>query len=302
MNIEQLQYIIEVAKTNSMSLAAQNLFVSRPAISQAINSLEEELQVKIFERTRTGVFPTKEGTKIIERAQDVIMKIHLLKEEANILAFNKKRELKLAICPSLFSITSELLLRYKQVHPDINIEITERGSWAVIKEVKEKNVDMGFTAAANTTIKNHEGELDFDILADGNMCVAVEKTSPLAEKMFVTPKDLKDQSIVIYQSDSLKSLFDDLKKKYGSINILFISNNMELIKKAVGKGVAITIFPDLSLKSDPLVLSGEILLIPLIEQRLENLFYVSTWSKNKHLPTEAKHFLQFFKTNFRSNK
>ncbi|WP_077211730.1 LysR family transcriptional regulator [Bacillus dakarensis] len=299
MNIEQLHYIIEVAKTNSMSLAAQNLFVSRPAISQAINSLEEELQIKIFDRTRTGVFLTKEGTRIVERAQDVILKIQLLKEEASIQALNKRKELKLAICPSLFSITSELLLRYKQVHPDINIEITERGSWAVVKEVKEKNVDMGFTAIADTTMKNNEDELDFDILADGNMCVAVQQNSTLAGKKFVTPIDLKNQSIVIYQSDSLKSLFDDLKKKYGSINILFISNNMELIKKAVGKGVAITIFPDLSLKSDPLVLSGEILLIPLVEQRLENLFYTSAWSKNKHLPAEAKHFLQFFKTNFK---
>lgn len=296
-NIEQLKYIVEVSRTQSMSVASRNLYVSRPAISQAITNLEEELQIDLFKRSRSGVIPTKEGKNIIEKAKDIVMKLQSLEEEARILASIKKTELRLVACPSLFSLTSQILLEYKGLFPDLNIEITEKASWDVINEVKQKNFDIGFTAIANETMKVNEGELTFDILQNGNMSVFVNKNSPLALRDSITPEYLVDQSIVLYQSDSLKSLLDDFKDKYGNMSILLVSNNMDLIKRTLVQGVAITILPNNSLKNDPLVRRGEIKVLPLVGHRLENIFYVSICSKMKKLSIEDKHFIRFFNMN-----
>lgn len=61
MNIEQLMYIVEVAKVRSLGEAAKTLNISQSALSQAITKFENELNIKIFNRTRAGTIPTKEG-------------------------------------------------------------------------------------------------------------------------------------------------------------------------------------------------------------------------------------------------
>ncbi|MEN2259463.1 LysR family transcriptional regulator [Paraclostridium benzoelyticum] len=61
MQINQLRYFIEVARTGSMNQAASNLFISQPNLSKAIVNLEEEFKIKIFDRTNRGVKLTKEG-------------------------------------------------------------------------------------------------------------------------------------------------------------------------------------------------------------------------------------------------
>ncbi|PEJ57624.1 MULTISPECIES: LysR family transcriptional regulator [unclassified Bacillus (in: firmicutes)] len=83
MNIEKLQYFVEVVNTGSFLFAAQNLFVSQSAISQSISSLEKDLGVKLFDRYRgQGVVPTAEGLRIIPLARELLIKCQELEELA----------------------------------------------------------------------------------------------------------------------------------------------------------------------------------------------------------------------------
>ena len=62
MRIEQLIYLIEISKCGSISSAAEQLHISQPGISQAINSLEEEMDTKLFHRSKKiGTQPTEDG-------------------------------------------------------------------------------------------------------------------------------------------------------------------------------------------------------------------------------------------------
>ncbi|MFJ8527537.1 LysR family transcriptional regulator [Bacillus sp. NPDC094106] len=72
MNLEQMEYIKEISRTQSISLAAKNLHVSQAAVSQSISLLERELGVKLFIRSRLGTTPTKEGKNIIRKALEII--------------------------------------------------------------------------------------------------------------------------------------------------------------------------------------------------------------------------------------
>ena len=58
MTLQQLRYVIEVAKTGSMNVAAKQLFVSQPSLSMAIRELENDVHISIFERTTKGVVIT----------------------------------------------------------------------------------------------------------------------------------------------------------------------------------------------------------------------------------------------------
>ncbi len=80
MNIEQLEYVIEVAKQGTISKAAEKLHVSHSAISQSLSSLESELGLIIFKRSRSGTICTEEGKKVLDLAYEVYYKVQELKE------------------------------------------------------------------------------------------------------------------------------------------------------------------------------------------------------------------------------
>lgn len=81
MTFQQLQYLLEVNKTGSFTQAAANLFVTQSCISSAVASLEQELGVQIFHRSRKKLTPTDEGAHIIARANDILVNMHLMKDK-----------------------------------------------------------------------------------------------------------------------------------------------------------------------------------------------------------------------------
>lgn len=78
MTIQQLQYILEIQRTGSVSKAAKSLFVSQPSVSNAVRSLEQELGISIFRRTPEGCRPTAQGRSLIRRAGHIIDELNAL--------------------------------------------------------------------------------------------------------------------------------------------------------------------------------------------------------------------------------
>ena len=78
MNVLHLKYAVEVAKTRSISRAAENLFMGQPNLSRAIKELETKLGINIFERTRGGLVITPEGERFLERAEKIVMQVEEL--------------------------------------------------------------------------------------------------------------------------------------------------------------------------------------------------------------------------------
>lgn len=90
MNMNQLRYVLEVAKSKSMREASTKLFVSQPALSASIKELEEELGIIIFERTNKGIYLTSEGNEFLVYAKKAIGQYEILEERY--LTNNKNNE------------------------------------------------------------------------------------------------------------------------------------------------------------------------------------------------------------------
>ncbi|SHJ22874.1 LysR family transcriptional regulator [Hespellia stercorisuis] len=81
MNLTELEYVVEVERSGSISGAAKKLFVAQPNLSKAIKNLEEEFHILIFERTSKGVVTTSEGRVFLQRAKKVLQEVAVLKGE-----------------------------------------------------------------------------------------------------------------------------------------------------------------------------------------------------------------------------
>ena len=126
MNIQQLEYIIAVDEHRHFSKAAEASFVTQPTLSMMIQKLEDELGVKIFDRSQLPVQPTEIGRKIIKQARISIAKINqindIIEEEKGML----KGVFKLGIIPTISPyLVPRLMNIHKQFNPDIRIMISE---------------------------------------------------------------------------------------------------------------------------------------------------------------------------------
>ena len=80
MNLIHLKYAVEVAKTHSISKAAENLYMGQPNLSRAIKELEESLGITIFRRTARGISVTPDGNEFLQRARRIVAQVEEVEE------------------------------------------------------------------------------------------------------------------------------------------------------------------------------------------------------------------------------
>lgn len=295
MHLEQLKYIVEVAKTRSISIAAQNLHVSQSTISKAITNLEQELSIHLFTRSRLGALPTAGGKNIIKKAYEIVVKLEEIQEEAQAQTSLLNGELNLSASPSLFMpILLKTLANFKKDYPNFRIVMTEKKSPNIIEDVIQGKIDIGLAMIEGIDWNAHE-ELVFETLLEGKIVVCVSKHSPFAFSDYITPEELINETVVMYDGVIWKDSISIFMNRYGPMNILFASNNTEVIKKAVSEGLAISFLMDIALKDDHYVKSGEIIPIPLINFESNHRSFGWVRSKKKHFPLAAREFLKYLK-------
>lgn len=294
MQIEQLEYLVEVAKTGTIYTAAQNLNVSQSAISQSISSLERELGVTIFKRSRKGSMPTDEGKKVIKKAHEILIKVQELKDEVQQDMMLISGELKLSSIPPFMKFLVKPLTEFKNDYPGVNIEITEKNTQDIINDVRQNDIDMGLITFHKGLMDITEN-LDFEPFIEGEMKVYVNKNSPLAVYDTVTPQELLNQTIVIYNGDYVKWFVDDFISKFGPLNILFTSNNTDVLRKAISEGLAITFSPDWSTNNNRQILNKRVKIVQIMNLNSVNVSFGLVQPKNKKISATAKKFVNYLK-------
>lgn len=147
MNIQQLEYIIAVDNHRHFSKAAEASFVTQPTLSMMIQKLEEELGVKIFDRSQLPVHPTEIGRRIIDQARVAVAQVNQIKEVVQEEKGIIKGVFRLGIIPT---ISPYLLPRLMQVHSenkyDIRIVISELTTDQILKGLSNDSLDGGILA------------------------------------------------------------------------------------------------------------------------------------------------------------
>ncbi|MCH6267974.1 LysR family transcriptional regulator [Neobacillus citreus] len=294
MNIEQLEHIVEVSKTKSISIAAQNLHVSQSGMSRAISNFEEELGIKVFKRSKLGTIPTDEGIQIIKYAYEALMKLQKIKEEAQLYTTSITGELKVVTTPGFMNLLLKPLSAFKKEFPKVSIEVSEKGTDYIVNDFQENKIDIGLITIYGDLF-NKKTDLAYDKLIEGKMKVCVNKNSPLALSDVVTPQELLNQTFLIYDGEYIKWFVNDFCTKYGPIDIWFTSNNAEVIKEAIVNDLAIGFAPDFAMKKDPYVLNGQIILLDLVNHEPIDVSYGRIRSDDRHFSANVDRFINFLK-------
>lgn len=143
MNLLHLKYAVEVARTRSITMAAENLYMGQPRLSRAIKELEDSLGITIFKRTSKGIVPTPEGELFLTHAGRILDEVRAVETLYNPSGKDKQR-MKISIpragylAHALKQLVGELDLT-KQ----IEINYRETNSLKAINNILQNNYDLG---------------------------------------------------------------------------------------------------------------------------------------------------------------
>jgi len=256
MTLTELRYIVAVARERHFGRAAEACFVSQPTLSVAVKKLEEELDLKLFERSANDVTVTPLGEEIVRQAQSV------LEQAANIKEIAKRGKDPLAGALRLgviYTIAPYLL-------PDL------------VRQVIARTPQMPLMLQENFTVKLLEmlrtGEIDCAILAepfpDAGLALAplydepfyavVPVTHALARQNSVTTEVLKQETMLLLGSghcfrDHVLEVcpeFARFSSNAEGIRKSFEGSSLETIKHMVAAGMGVTLVPRLSVPKEAL--------------------------------------------------
>jgi LysR family transcriptional regulator, hydrogen peroxide-inducible genes activator len=253
--LTELRYIVAVARERHFGRAAEACFVSQPSLSVSVKKLEEELDVKIFERGATEVSVTALGAEIVRQAQAVIEQALAIKEIAKRGKDPASGPVHLGV---IYTIGPYLL-------PDLVRLTIERAPQMPLM------IQENFTAKLLDMLRT--GELDCAIMAepfpdtglavaalyDEPFVAALPKTHPLASRKTISTDELKHESMLLlgtghcFRDHVLEVCPEHARfvSEAEGIRKSFEGSSLETIKYMVASNMGVTVVPRLSVPKDP---------------------------------------------------
>lgn len=247
MTLTQLEYIIAVDTYRHFVLASEKCFVTQPTLSMQIQKLEEELGVKIFDRSKQPVIPTEIGTSIIQQARVIVREAHLMHQLIADQKNSMSGELRVGIIPTLAPyLLPEVFQQMRIKYQELNLVVKEAITEQIIHELKNNHLDCGIVVTPL-----HDQAIKEDILFYEELFVYVSQKSNLFEKKHVLAKDINPQQLwLLEEGHCFRSQVLNLceLRKYSDLHFKYESGNIETLKRMVDKSDGITILPELAVK------------------------------------------------------
>lgn len=243
MTIQQIKYVLAVAKYAHFETAAESCFVTQSTLSTMINRLEEEIGVFIFNRKTKPVTITKEGRKLIEQMRIVQYEMEALENLTQELKGEMVGELRIAIIPTIAPYLLPLFLAdFANKFPKVKMIVSEMTTANIQNSLKTRAIDVGILAIPLVDSQLDEVELYEEpfLVYDCNSSKIAKSTS-VSQLDFSNLWFLEDGHCLSTQVKQICELSSDAPKK--NVNFQFKAGSLDSLMRFTKANDGITILP-----------------------------------------------------------
>ena len=253
MTLTELRYIVAVARERHFGHAAEACFVSQPTLSVAIKKLEEELEVKLFERGTSEVSVTPLGEAIVRQAQSVLEQAAAIKEIAKRGQDPLQGPLRLGLIYTIGPyLLPELVRQVIAQTPQMPLMLQENFTARLLDMLRSGELDCAIMAEPFPA-----NGLAVAPLYDEPFMVAVPSAHPLAQRSTISSEELKKETMLLlgtghcFRDHVLEVCpeFARFASDAEGIRKSFEGSSLETIRYMVASGMGITVVPRLSVHS-----------------------------------------------------
>lgn len=243
MTLQQLRYIIAVNKYRNFAKAADSCNVSQPTLSAMLVKLEEELDVRIFERNSKSVTPTETGEMIIRQAQKALNETARIGELVNEEKGAVGRKLSLAVSPTIAPFLLPKFIRhYRENNPSVELSIQEMKSDDVIAGITQGDTDMGIAISD----KARDGLLEIPLYTERFYVYLAE--SCWRKLPVFKPENLEHETMWVMKEAQCmrRSLFSFCHSAAKGVRI-YEAGSIETLIRVVDENGGFTVIPEMQL-------------------------------------------------------
>jgi LysR family transcriptional regulator, hydrogen peroxide-inducible genes activator len=247
MTFVQLEYVVAVDTYRHFATAAEHCFVTQPTLSMQVQKLEEELGVKLFDRSKQPVVPTEIGVEIIEQARRILSEKNVIKELVQTKKGILTGELRIGIIPTLAPYLLPLFIQnfYKK-YPHIKLVVQELMTEYIITRLREGRIDVGIlvTPLQENGIKEH-------VLFYEEMLAYVSRKNVAYKKTYVLPQDIDPEKLWLLEEghcfrSQIVNLCELRRASEMGTHFEYEAGSIETLRRMVELNDGITILPELT--------------------------------------------------------
>jgi len=250
-NDRQLKYILTIAQEGNLTTAAQKLYISQPSLSSMLAHVEEELGVKLFDRSVSPLVLTYAGEQYINSAEKILSIINDLKHNLDRISDSMAGRLNIG-CSSHFSSTliPYIVPAFTNLYSDVQINLTEGERIELEQKLMSGNLDLIFTTYGSSENKNIEYiplyKEEFVLITPFNYIPKHYSRSNTRQDGIVDMKELENESFVLMKpGHQLRFTTDRIFQDSGFIPKLVLeTDNWRTCLRLAEEAMAFTILPN----------------------------------------------------------
>ncbi|MBG7613367.1 hydrogen peroxide-inducible genes activator [Polaribacter sp. BAL334] len=243
MTITQLKYVLSVAEYQNFTIAAEHSFVTQPTLSMQIQKLEEELDVKIFNRSKKPIELTEVGKKIVEQAKVIVDESTRISDIVHQQKGYVGGEFKLGMIPTIMPTLLPMFLNnFTKKYPKVKLIIEELTTEDIIKKLTDGHLDAAIVATPleNEAIK--ERPLYYEPFVG-----LIPENHRLFQNKQITVEDLEMEDILLLEDGHcFKDSIINLCRNYKVDNkkgFQLASGSFDTLIKLSKEGLGMTLLP-----------------------------------------------------------
>ena len=247
MTFTQLEYIVAVDTYRHFAEAAAHCFITQPTLSMQIQKLEDEVGVKIFDRSKQPVLPTDAGKEIIEHARKILAERDLLRENIDSKKGIVHGELKVGIIPTIAPYLLPLCIpSFVKQYPNVKLVVNELTTELIITKLKEGKIDVGIlvTPLQEQGIQEH-------VLFYEELLAYTSKANVVYKKKYLLPGDIDPNKLLLLEEghcfrSQIINLCALRKRSREGSYFEYEAGSLETLRRMVDRDDGITILPEMA--------------------------------------------------------
>lgn len=285
MTLRHLRIFTEVYRARSVTAAASALHLTQPAVTRAVQELEEHYGVRLFERIRRRMSPTDSGQRLYARAVHVLDAFDRMEEE-----LSDRDEQGLVRVGATVTLGGTLLpalvQQFARENPRIDVRVTVANGDAVAAGLAENRLDIGLLEGGVTS-----DELHSEVIGSDRLCLVLPASHPLAARDRVTLRELARLPLLVRERGSTaRTLLEQTLEAEGlTLDPVWESASTEAILQAVARGLGAAVLPEQVAAAsvrDGSVCTRRVSGAPLERRRL------LVWHRDKYLTQAMRRFIE----------
>jgi len=192
MDINRLKYFIVTAEERNISRAAERLHITQPPLTRHIQSLEEELGVTLFNRTKWGVELTEAGKAVLSHAHSIKNQVELATQQIRQVAQGQQGKIDIGVYGSaVLDLIPKILSHYSSSHPNVKVALHFAPRGSQIEALHRERILIAFDRYLPET-----AELRTELVGREALWIALNRGDPLAQKSAVSLDDLRSARLI----------------------------------------------------------------------------------------------------------